>query len=589
MKKLIRVCRKFQSISSGHQKLRIFELILLMIVGGLLETVSVSLILPFVNGVMDPEGLMEQRYVKWVCGMFGVTSGRTFLVILAFFLAAAYILKNVYLLLEYNVQYRFVYGNMLAMQEKVLDNILHRPYSFFRGSSSGEIVRVVNNDVFQSFDLLIVLLSLFTELVVSGMLIITIFVISPYVTLAIAAILLIMVFLIDRRLRPLLRKAGQDNQAAAAGMNKWLLQSIQGIKELKVMRKESFFQENYDRCGNVYIGAMRKDRVWEMVPRFLIEAVSMSAMFFAVGYLIWRGADVEEIVPMLSAVAMAALRLLPSINRISGAMANISYREPMLDKLIQNLADMDESGGAAGIRPKGRRAADGKTAEIARMKRELDFHEITFRYPDAEEDVLTGAGMTIRRGETVGLIGSSGAGKTTAADIILGLLAPDKGGVLVDGVDIREDMEGWLDQVGYIPQTIFMLDDSIRNNVAFGEKPEDISEEGVWHALKEASLADFVAALPHGLDTQIGELGVRLSGGQRQRIGIARALYRDPAVLVFDEATSALDNETESAIMESINALQGKKTMIIIAHRLTTIERCDHIFRVEHGRIVKVR
>lgn len=308
----------------------------------------------------------------------------------------------------------------------------------------------------------------------------------------------------------------------------------------------------------------------------------MAAMFIVVAVLIGNGTELQSIIPMLTAVAMAAIRLLPSVNRISGALNKISYGEPMLDKVIENMHVLEKNPAQTN---------DGKRhgLSVPKLRELLKFERISYHYPSSEEPVLSNASMTIRRGESVGIVGPSGAGKTTSVDIILGLLNPQSGQVLVDGVNIKNDLHGWLSQIGYIPQMIFMLDDTIRANVAFGEQKGDIDDAKVWCALREAALEEFVRSLPEGLDTQIGERGVRLSGGQRQRIGIARALYQNPEVLIFDEATSALDNETESAIMESIHGLRGTKTMIIIAHRLTTIEACDRIFRVEHGKIEQER
>lgn len=582
---IFRATKKFSSILSDHQKLRIVELAVLMFAGGLLEMCSVSLVLPFMNAVMEPEATMEKWYAKLVCELFGIEEPRSFLLFAAVLLAFVYILKNCYLLFQFNIQYRFVYGNMLSMQNRVLDNYIHRPYEFFLTASSGEIVRIVNTDIPNTFYLLTALLSIFTEVVASGLLAITIAHIATFITLCMAVALLVVLLLVNQVIKPRLHRAGIQLQESGAGMNKWLLQSVQGIKELKIMSKEEYFQENFDAHGRVYVESTRKNAILSVVPRFFIEAASMSTMFLIIAFLIYRGGNLVAIVPMLTAISMAAVRLLPSVNRISNGLANVAYYEPMLDKLIENLKEIEDTHGSS----RGIVTDDGTGAEksttLQSVKNEVCFHEITFRYPDAESDVLSDASMTIRRGESVGVVGGSGAGKTTAVDILLGLLRPEKGQVLVDNIDISADMEGWHGQIGYIPQMIFMLDDTIRRNVSFGEKDEDISDERVWRALEDAALADFVRSLPKGLDTEIGERGVRLSGGQRQRIGIARALYRDPAVLVFDEATSALDNETEKEIMESIQHLQGQKTMIIIAHRLTTIEHCDHVYRVEHGKI----
>ena len=619
---VIRIIKKFRSILSRHQKLRILELGVLMLIGAVFETMSVSLIVPFMNAVMEPEKTMQKPYVQLVCRIFDLHSPRTFLVVLAVILAALYIVKNVFLLFENNIQYRFVYGNMFAMQRQILANFIRRPYEDFLSVNSGEIIRIVSSDTSSAFTLLTQLLSMFTELVVSIALVIATFVIAPTITICIAVLLIVLMLVINYVLKPILHRAGVNNQKSAAAMNSWLMQSIQGIKELKVQRKEEYFQENYDRAGTTYVNSVRQNSVLSVVPRFMLEAISMGAFFIIVALMIYKGADLNTVVPMLSAVAMAAVRLLPSVNRISGALASISYTEPMLDKLIENLktisgseevslaagdlkakteARTEEAEGSAISDGNANRPADtgaGGTAETGadsvgtafpRLSRAITVEDVVYHYPKSDKNVLEHANLTITPGESVGIVGQSGAGKTTLVDIILGLLRPASGRVAIDGVDIRTDNQAWLAQIGYIPQMIFMLDGTIRDNVAFGEDAEDIDDADVWAALREASMEDFVKSLPDGLDTQLGERGVRISGGQRQRIGIARALYTNPSVLIFDEATSALDNETEAAIMDSINHLHGTKTMIIIAHRLTTIAGCDHVYRVEGGKIRRER
>ena len=619
---VIRIIKKFRSILSRHQKLRILELGVLMLIGAVFETMSVSLIVPFMNAVMEPEKTMQKPYVQLVCRIFDLHSPRTFLVVLAVILAALYIVKNVFLLFENNIQYRFVYGNMFAMQRQILANFIRRPYEDFLSVNSGEVIRIISSDTSQVFTLLTQLLSMFTELVVSVALVIATFVIAPTITLCIAVLLIALMLLINYVLKPILHQAGVNNQKSAAAMNSWLMQSIQGIKELKVQRKEEYFQENYDRAGTTYVNSVRQNSILGVIPRFMLEAISMGAFFIIVALMIYKGADLNTVVPMLSAVAMAAVRLLPSVNRISGALASISYTEPMLDKLIENLkaisgseeislaagdlkakteARTEEAEGSAISDGNANRPADtgaGGTAETGadsvgtafpRLSRAITVEDVVYHYPKSDKNVLEHANLTITPGESVGIVGQSGAGKTTLVDIILGLLRPASGRVAIDGVDIRTDNQAWLAQIGYIPQMIFMLDGTIRDNVAFGEDAEDIDDADVWAALREASMEDFVKSLPDGLDTQLGERGVRISGGQRQRIGIARALYTNPSVLIFDEATSALDNETEAAIMDSINHLHGTKTMIIIAHRLTTIAGCDHVYRVEGGKIRRER
>lgn len=579
---IFRVCKKIRCVLSEQQKHKIILLAILMVIGGLLETFSVSLIIPFMDAVMEPERIMSIEKIRMLCDLLNIKDARSFLMIFSFALAMIFVLKNVFLIFQMNIQYKFVFDNMFAMQERLLDNFIHRPYEFFLKINSAEIMRVIQADTSSTFELLIVLLMLFSETIVSLMLVGAVFVIAPYVTLMVAGVLLVLVFVINVILNPIFRRAGKATQESTTGMNKWLLQSIQGIKEIKVTGKEKFFQDNYSKYGNRYINAVRKNRILALTPKFLIEATMMSAMFVIIGIMIMSGSDFTKMIPLLSAVAMAAVRLLPSVNRITNSISEIAYEEPMLDKLIENLVDIDSKYIASVKKYE-------KKLEIHSLKDSILFNNITYIYPDSFEPVLDDAFFEIRSGESVGIIGASGAGKTTAVDIIMGLLKPQSGQVCIDGINVCDDLHGWVSQIGYIPQMIFMLDDSIRVNVAFGVDEKDISDEEVWRALREASLDAFVKNLPEGLDTRIGERGVRLSGGQRQRIGIARALYLDPKVLILDEATSALDNETESAIMESINSLQGKKTMIIIAHRLSTIENCDHVYKVEQKCIIKER
>lgn len=582
---IIRIIHKFKYILSKHQKVRIVQLALMMVVGGILETFSISLVLPFMNAVMNPEELMDKWYVKYICEALNIQSVNLFMAFLGILLSVLYILKNAYLIIEYNIQYRFVYHNMFSMQRRLLQTFISHPYEFFLNVNSGEIIRIINTDTYSAFSLLITLLGLFTEFVASFMLVAAIFVIAPLVTLAIMIVLILLMLVIMVMIRPKLKNVGYDQQLAGTGMNKWLLQSIQGIKEIKVLDKEDFFLKNYYNNGKVYIHSLRKSQTLSIVPRFLIEGISMGAMFLVVSFLILNGFELEKVIPILTAVAMAAIRLLPSANRISSALAQVAYSEPMVDKVITNLQDMENY---EHLKNNDHNIVCAEKKDL-RLLRELSFERVSYHYPNVEEDILTEASLTIQRGESVGIIGPSGAGKTTSIDLLLGLLIPQKGSICVDDIDIHQNIGLWLQQIGYIPQMIFMLDDTIRANVAFGEEPEEISENKIWEALSKAALDDYVRKLPKGLDTEIGERGVRISGGQRQRIGIARALYRNPEILVFDEATSALDHETENAIMESIHNLHGQKTMIIIAHRLTTIESCDHIYRVEKGKIMLER
>lgn len=588
---MLRIINKFGKILNKQQKLRVIIIGIMMVFGAFLETLGVGLILPLVSAITAPDIIMTNEYAKMLCELLDLHATRTFMVVVIAALIFVYIFKNVYLFFEYYVQYRFICNNRFSVQYRLMDVYLQRPYEYFLNAESGEIVRVVTNDTQNTFLLLSTVLSFFTEGVVSVALIITIIATDPFMAFLLAAVLGGMMFMIGKLIKPVLRRAGVKYQQNAGKMNKWLLQSISGIKEVKVAEKEKYFLEQFSKYGKRAINSEKKNNVLGQVPRLSIEAFGISAMLAVIAILMWKGREVDTMLPQLSAFAMAAVRLMPSVNRMSAALNTMSYQEPALDKMLEHLSvaekwENEHTGETVvGARETGV-SSDGREMTL---DRQVELSDITYSYPNTEQPVLERANMVIPVGKSVGIVGASGSGKTTAIDILLGLLPPQAGQVLVDGVDIRKDYGCWLGHLGYIPQMIFMLDDTIRANVAFGVPTKDVDDTQVWKALEEAQLKEFVQSLPDGLDTTIGERGVRLSGGQRQRIGIARALYTDPELLIFDEATSALDNETEAAIMEAINALHGRKTLVIIAHRLTTIEECDIVYRVENGKIEKER
>ena len=405
-------------------------------------------------------------------------------------------------------------------------------------------------------------------------------------TLTIALLLVTVLLIIKFVIKPVMVKAGQDNQDYYSGLYKWINESVTGIKEIKIANKENYFINGYADCGAGYVYAVQKYNLYNSTPRLLIETIAVAGM---VGYMLlvmMRGTSLSTLLPQLTVLMAAATRLLPSANRINNYLTSIAYFEPFMMNVTDNLQQEIHDGSVSYNSDDYR-----KKKEVTKLpvKERIEMTDICYKYPNTDSYILNKAAMSIPVGKSVGIVGTSGAGKTTIVDVLLGLLKPESGKIYADGADVMQNYQGWLKNIGYIPQTIFMVDSTIRKNVAFGYPDDEIDDNKVWNALKEASLDEFVKNLPEGLDTQIGERGIRLSGGQRQRIGIARALFEDPEVLVLDEATSALDNETEAAIMDSINRLHGKKTLIIIAHRLQTIEKCDMVYRIEDGKAVRDR
>ena len=588
---MIRIVKKFSGIMTHEQKVRVVILAALMVVGAILEMGGVSLVFPLMTAVMDKD-FLDTWYMQIVCDAFHIQTGGEAMILILSALIFIYIVKNAFLFFEYYLQYRFVCNNRFRVQRQLLQVYMYRPYEFYLNATTAEIMRIINTDVVNAFNLLTTVLNFFTEIIVSAALIIIIFVIDPVMAAMIGLVLGFIMLLIFKAVKPVLRRASQRFMKNTSLSNKWLLQSLNGMNDVKVSHKEEYFIEEYAVYGKKAIDAEKINSVVTMLPRLLIEAVSVSAVLAVLIVLLKMGKSIDELMPQLTAFAFAAVRLLPSTTRISGAVNAAAFQEPMLDNLIKNLnaakAYEQQKQEEETAEENKRREAE-KSGRKLTYEKQFELSHISFAYPNADKKVLDDAQMRIPVGASVGIIGTSGSGKTTAVDLLLGLLKPQSGKVLTDGQDIREDYYGWLSHLSYIPQTIYMLDDTICANIAFGVQKEQIDHARVQKAVEEAQLKAFIDSLPEGLETKIGERGVRLSGGQRQRIGIARALYTDPELVIFDEATSALDNETEAAIMESINSLHGRKTLVIIAHRLTTIEECDYIFRVENGQIMLER
>ena len=576
---MVRIFKKFNLLLDKTHKKKLTILFFMMLVGAVLEVVGVSMMLPLMTAIMDENIIASNALIGNICAMLHIDTHQGLILFCIAALIFVFVAKDLFLILQYYVQVRFVTNNRFATQCRLLHLFLLRPYEYYLSAETSEILRIINYDVGQTYALLTTLLGFLTESVISVALIITIFIIEPMMSTFVALVIGVTMLIITKSVKPILTREGLSQQRNNALVNKWIIQATNGIKEVKVGNKESFFEENYNQSGQALIRAEKWNTVFSNIPRLMIEMTCICSMLLLFAILILMGRDIASLIPAIGAFAMAAVKLMPSANRIVSAFNAIAYQEPALNKMLENLNLLEQKGNTV----------QSETENITRseltVNHTIELKGISYSYPNTNKEILSQADMLIPVGKSVGIVGTSGAGKTTAVDILLGLLNPKEGYVLTDGVDIMENYAQWLTHLSYIPQSIFMLDDTIRANVAFGVSAEEQDDEQIWKALEEAKLADFVRTLPDGLETSIGERGVRLSGGQRQRIGIARALYTNPKLLIFDEATSALDNETEAAIMESINSLHGKKTMIIIAHRLQTIEGCDIVYRVEGGKI----
>ncbi len=581
-----KILRKLNILLDKKQKRIMLFLIVAMLIGAGLELMGVGLIYEAASVIMDPDILESSETLVKVYDIFHMESMTQFSMLIMGALIGVFALKNAYLFFQNKLQFKFVYSNQFATSRRMMINFMQRPYEYYLNADTSVIQRSITSDVNNMYGLILSMLQLVSEMIV--FVVLTLYCLSKDVVMTgtVAILLVVVLMVIKWILKPIMRKAGEENQDFYSGLYKWIDQSVMGIKEIKVANKESYFINEYCKCGAGYVNAVQRYNLYNATPRLLIETVAIAGMILYMMMRIAQGTPVTEIMPQLTMLAVAAMRLIPSANRINNYLTSIAYFEPFFMGVTDNLQDeiRDES-----VNYDEEAYRKKKYVEKLPVKKEILLKDITYKYPNSEVLIFDNATMRIPVGKSVGIVGTSGAGKTTVVDIMLGLLQLKSGGIYADGIEVREHYESWLKNIGYIPQTIFMIDSSIRKNVAFGRGDEDIDDAKVWQALKEAQLDEFVKGLPEGLDTGIGERGIRISGGQRQRIGIARALYEDPEVLVLDEATSALDNDTEAGIMDSINHLHGRKTLIIIAHRLQTIEKCDIVYRVENGSVTRER
>ncbi|MCL2253473.1 MAG: ABC transporter ATP-binding protein/permease [Lachnospiraceae bacterium] len=584
---MIKIIKKLKKLLDSRQKKYMSVLVVMMLIGAILETASIAILIPAVTIVMDPVVVETNRFIAPIYHNLGFKSVGNFTVTIMSALILFFILKNIFLFLQTKMQLRFVYTNQFATSRRMMINFMKRPYEFYLNADTAVIQRSITSDVNNMYGLVLGLLQLLSEGIVFISLAIVCMISEPLISLIFSVLLILVLVVIKFVLQPVMKKAGVENQEFYSGLFKWINQSVTGIKEIKIAGKEHYFINEYARCGKGYVNAVQRYNLFNSTPRLLIETVAITAMIIYIMIQALSGTVVADFLPTLTAIGYAAMRMIPSANRINNHLTSIAYFEPFFmgvsDSLQEEIRDEKVVYDETAYENEYRRKQELKKLEI---KNEIVLSDITYKYPGTNVLIFDEAEMKIPIGKAVGIVGTSGSGKTTVVDIMLGLLQLEKGRILADGIDISKNYDSWLKNVGYIPQTIFMIDDSIRKNIAFGLTEEQIDDDKVWRALKEAQLDDFVRGLPEGLLSGIGERGIRISGGQRQRIGIARALYDDPEVLVLDEATSALDNETEAAIMDSINRLHGRKTLVIIAHRLQTIEKCDIIYRIENGKAV---
>ena len=572
--------KKISYVLDRRQKIQLVLLLFTILIGAIVELMGITLILPIVSIAMDPSVIDETWYLIIIRDTFGLFEVKEMLLFLASLLIGVYIFKNIYITYMYNAQYHFTYDNQRVLAIKLMDCYMHQKYQFHVSKNVAELQRNITNDVNGFYTVVLNVLQFLTEISVCVFLVVSLMMEDVMATSMVAILVVVFVLFFARFFKKVLGKKGEQSRDLNALVNKWILQSFSGIKEIKVINAEQLFIDNYDKHYKESVSIKRQQSILTFIPRPIMETVCISGLLITlIIRLVMGDGDITAFIPTLSVFVMAAFRMLPAFNRITGYLGTIMFNLPSIHAVYDDLMEIEQL-------MKDKEQDKHDIAEIT-LNDAIRMEKLSFKYPENDKWILENVDLEIPKNTSVAFVGSSGAGKTTAADVILGLLEPQSGKVTIDGMDIKEHMHAWHSCIGYIPQTIYLMDDTIRANITFGVSEEEVDEERVRKALKEAQLDVFVDSLKEGLDTVIGDRGVKLSGGQRQRIGIARAIYRNPKVLILDEATSALDNETEKEVMAAIDELHGTRTLIVIAHRLSTIKKCDRIYEVGNGKVVE--
>ena len=571
----MKIYKDLLSIFEKKHLSRFFVLIFLMIVGAIMETFGISLIIPLVGTLLSDEFILPNQLTSIIPALKEISKEQMIFASISFFIFF-YLIKSIYLGFLVYIQSKYIYSVQRHVSTSLYKTYLYQPYSFHLNRNSGEII---SNTITESMQFALGFVSpliyIITDILIIFFISALLFYVEPLGALSVMILFSIgsyFLYFLSKNRSAIWGEKRQENEAKRI---KSAQQGLSGIKEVKLHGFEEIFAEFFSKSTSVSLNSAMKQTTLQGMPKIFFELLTVIAISLLIFVLYNSGTSSSQLISTLGIFALAAFKLLPSVARLVTNIQALRFANPVINKIKNEL----------GLEPKQVLFTSNNNLII---EKELTLKNISFQYDKSENYALDNINLSILSGQSIGIIGSSGAGKSTLVDIILGLLRPHKGKMLVDGKEINsENIKMWQKNIGYVSQSIYILDDSFKNNIAFGIPKDEIDDEKINNATKLAQLETFINELPEGLNTFAGEQGVRISGGQLQRIGIARALYNNPSILVFDEATSALDNETEKSVMDSITNLQGNKTIIIIAHRLTTVKDCDIIIELDKGSIIK--
>lgn len=575
---MIETARKIIAILTPHERRR-GALVLVMMMGMAgIEVAGIASVMPFLSVLGSPDIVEQNPYLNAVYNFLGFQDVQTFLTVLGIFAVLFLVTTSIFRVLAHYAMFRFANMRRHSVSRRLLAGHLRQPYEFFLTRNTADLSKTLLSEVDQLTNQVV---KPVVEMLAYGLAAIAVvallFFVDPFLALIIGGVLGGFYAIFYLAVRGVLGRIGTDRVAANRQRFKLAAEALGGIKELKVLGRERAFFDAFDPASARFASHHATSQVLSQVPKHLVEALGFAAVIIVALYTLRSGANLGQALPVIGLYALAGYRLLPALQHIYAAMAKLRFGVSALDAILSEMNTIPDRG-----------VMNSKDRKPLPMQSRLELRNVTYAYPGHQEAALTNISFSMDVQTSLGIIGKTGAGKSTLVDIILGLITPQRGEIVVDGHLLTEDtIQSWQRNIGYVPQYIFLSDDSIAHNIALGLPDDEIDYEAVERAARSAQIHTFISEdLPDGYRTAVGERGVRLSGGQRQRLGIARALYHDPDILLLDEATSALDQATEAEVMETITTLQGRKTIIMIAHRLSTVERCHQLVRLERGRAV---
>lgn len=577
---MLKSLKKIYSLFPKNSRIKFFFLLLLMFLASILELLGIGMIPVFVMTIAQPDKILSVPIVGEILSNFGIDNVQSLALMGAITLILIYISKNLYLTYFRYLKTKFVQNQKIYLQNRMFEAYMTAPYTFYISKNSADLLRNVNGEVGKIVSGTIMpFMEITLNIIMFSFIIVSLFILEPIITLVTIFMMGGGGFIFLRITQKRTFDSGKISREARGDMNRMVLQGLGGFKDARVLNREKLFLKQYNTFAETDRDASIYQTVVKTLPKPIIETLMVLGILTITLIMVFEGRTFEQIIPLLALFGVAAVKLMPIFSALIQQVTTMRYSAPSVYAICDDL-DLLE------VKYKKFRDQILKKATKISLEKCIELKSIYYKYPNSEDYAVKDINIKIPKGAAVAFVGASGAGKTTLVDIILGLLTPEFGTIKVDGRDVYDNIRGWMKNIGYIQQSNYLFDEKIFRNIAFGIPDEEVEDEKLESAMKAAQLEEVVKRLPRGLRTRVGERGVRLSGGQRQRVTIARALYNNPQVLVMDEATSALDNITEKFVIKAIERLRGDRTIIMIAHRLTTVQNCDVIYMMDEGEIV---